>query len=292
MLRRKTLGQKSFAIFNYLLLTFISLSMFLPFLNVLAQSFSGGHAIASGQVMFWPVDWSLAYYKYVFNDVSIWRAFGISVYITVVGTAINIAMTSLLAYPLSRQEFLGRKFILLGIVFTMIFTAPLIPEFILMRNLNLVNTLWALMLPTAISAFNLIVMRSFFMQIPAEIIESSRIDGCGELRLLWGIILPLSKPVIATVGIFYSVMNWNTYKNALYYLNDRNLYPLQIKLREMLITDDINSSGNEIFADIAAASPQGIQMTVIVIATVPIVMVYPFLQKYFIKGMLIGSLKG
>lgn len=292
MVRKESLSRKLFIACNYTFLTLTALSMFLPLLNVLAQSFSGGRAVAAGEVMFWPVDFSLAYYKYVFQEASIWRAFAVSVYITVVGTFINIAMTSLLAYPLSRQEFLGRKYVLLGIVFTMIFTAPLIPEFILMRHLGLVNTLWAVMLPTAISAFNLIVMRSFFMQIPTELIESSRIDGCSELRLLWSIILPLSKPVLATVGIFYAVTNWNTYKNALYYINDRSLYPLQIKLREMLITDDITSTGNEIFSDLAAASPQGIQMTVIVVATVPIVMIYPFLQKYFIQGMLIGSLKG
>ncbi|HZG57402.1 carbohydrate ABC transporter permease [Paenibacillus sp.] len=288
---RMTGGYRAFAVANYIFLTVVTLSMFLPLLNVIAQSFSSPFAIDRGDVLFWPVEFTTIYYQYVFQDASIWRAFGISVYITVVGTCINLAATSSLAYPLSREEYVGRKQILLLVIFTMIFTAPLIPEFILIRELGLSNTLWALMVPTAISAFNLIVMRSFFMQIPKELIDSGRIDGAGELRMIWSIVLPLSKPVMATVGIFYSVMNWNTYKNALYYINDRALYPLQIKLREMLITDDIVDTGNDLFSNLATASPQGVQMTVIIVATVPIVMIYPFLQRYFVKGMMIGSVK-
>lgn len=282
---------RTFQVCNYVFLSVITLSMFLPLLNVIAQSLSSAYAIDRGDVLFWPVEFTTVYYEYVFQNASIWRAFGISVYITVIGTLINLAMTASLAYPLSRQEYVGRKAILLMILFTMIFTAPLIPEFILIRNLGLMNSLWALMIPTAISAFNLIVMRSFFTQIPTELIDSGRIDGCGELRMVWSIVLPLSKPVMATVGIFYSVMNWNTYKNALYYINDRGLYPLQIKLREMLITDDMADTGNEIFTQMATASPQGVQMTVIIVATLPIVMIYPFLQRYFIKGMMLGSIK-
>ncbi len=288
---RTTAGYRTFTVFNYIFLTLATLSMFLPLLNVVAQSFSSPFAIDRGDVLLWPVEFTTIYYQYVFQDASIWRAFGISVVVTVVGTFINLAATSSLAYPLSRDEFVGRKQLLLLIVFTMIFTAPLIPEFILIRELRLSNTLWALMIPTAISAFNLIVMRSFFMQIPKELIDSGRIDGAGELRMAWSIVLPLSKPVMATVGIFYSVMNWNTYKNALYYINDRALYPLQIKLREMLITDDIVDTGNDLFSNLATASPQGVQMTVIIVATVPIVMIYPFLQRYFVKGMMVGSIK-
>ncbi|MCI3922569.1 carbohydrate ABC transporter permease [Paenibacillus sp. TRM 82003] len=286
-----TRGYRIFSVFNYILLTVVTLTMFLPLLNVIAQSLSSPFAIDRGAVLFWPVEFTTIYYEYVFQDASIWRAFGISVYITVVGTFINLAATSSLAYPLSRDEYVGRKQILLLIIFTMIFTAPLIPEFILIRELGLSNTLWALMIPSAISAFNLIVMRSFFAQIPKELIDSGRIDGAGELRMVWSIVLPLSKPVMATVGIFYSVMNWNTYKNALYYINDRALYPLQIKLREMLITDDIVDTGNDLFSNLATASPQGVQMTVIIVATLPIVIIYPFLQRYFVQGMMIGSIK-
>ncbi len=290
MIGREHWSRKLFLICNYLFLTGLSLSMLLPFLNVIAQSFSGAVAIDRGDVLFWPVDFTLNYYQYVFDDASIWRAFGITVYITAVGTLINLAATSSLAYPLSRTEYVGRKYVLLFVLLTMIFTAPLIPQFILMRELDLVNTLWALMLPTAISAFNLIVLRSFFMQIPTELIDSARIDGCGELRILWSLMLPLSKPALATIGIFYSVTNWNKYMDALYYLNDRKLYPLQVKLRELLINDDLVDTGNLPF-DVSSQSVQGVQMAVILVATVPIIMLYPFLQRYFIKGMMIGSIK-
>ncbi|WP_391574531.1 carbohydrate ABC transporter permease [Cohnella sp.] len=290
LIGREHWSRKLFLICNYLFLTGLSLSMLLPFLNVIAQSFSGAVAIDRGDVLFWPVDFTLNYYQYVFDDASIWRAFGITVYITAVGTLINLAATSSLAYPLSRTEYVGRKYVLLFVLLTMIFTAPLIPQFILMRELDLVNTLWALMLPTAISAFNLIVLRSFFMQIPTELIDSARIDGCGELRILWSLMLPLSKPALATIGIFYSVTNWNKYMDALYYLNDRKLYPLQVKLRELLINDDLVDTGNLPF-DVSSQSVQGVQMAVILVATVPIIMLYPFLQRYFIKGMMIGSIK-
>jgi len=236
-------GRKLFLAGNYIFLTLLALAMLLPFLNVIAQSFSSPGAIDRGEVMFWPVEFTLAYYEHVFQDVSIWRAFGISVYITLLGTFINLAATASLAYPLSRPEYVGRKTIMVFILMTMIFTAPLIPQFILMRELSLVNTLWSLMLPTAISAFNLFVLRTFFAQIPNELIDSSRIDGCSEARTLWSIVLPLSKPAIATVGIFYSVTNWNKYMDALYYINDRAKYPLQVKLRELLVNRSKSRKG-------------------------------------------------
>ncbi|AJY75796.1 carbohydrate ABC transporter permease [Paenibacillus beijingensis] len=285
-----SISRRAFLISNYAFLTLLSLIMFLPFMNVIAQSLSSPGAIERGEVMFWPIEWTTQYYQYVFQDIAIWRAFGISVYITVLGTLINLAATASLAYPLSRPEYVGRRTLLIFIMLTMIFSAPLIPQFILMRELGLVNTLWALMIPTAISAFNLFVLRSFFMQLPSEIIDSARIDGCGEPRILWNIVLPLSKPALATIGIFYSVTNWNKYMDALYYINDRQLYPLQVKLRELLITDDLTDTGNLAF-EVTSQSVQGVQMAVILVATVPIIMIYPFLQRFFIKGMLIGSIK-
>ncbi|RAR45810.1 carbohydrate ABC transporter permease [Paenibacillus sp. MDMC362] len=283
-------GRKMFLVLNYIILTFLALTMLLPFLNVIAQSFSSPGAIDRGEVMFWPVEFTFAYYKHVFNDVSIWRAFGISVYITIFGTFINLAATASLAYPLSRPEYVGRKTIMIIILLTMIFTAPLIPQFILMRELNLVNTLWSLMLPSAISAFNLFVLRTFFTQIPSELIDSSRIDGCSEVRTLWSIVLPLSKPALATVGIFYSVTNWNKYMDALYYINDRTKYPLQVKLRELLVNEGLTDTGNMAF-EASSQSVQGIQMAVILVATLPIILLYPFLQRFFIHGMMIGSIK-
>lgn len=266
--------------------------MFLPFLGVLAQSFSSSEAVIAGKVLFWPIDFTWINYQYVFSDASIWRSFGITVYITVVGTLINLIATASLAYPVSRQEYVGRKLVVVMVLITMVFSAPLVPNFILMKSLGLTNTLWALLLPGAISAFNFFIMRSFFMQIPSEIIDSGRIDGCTELRMIWSIVLPLSKPVMASLGIFYAIGHWNTYMNALYYINNPALRPLQVKLRQLIDANEINidPSASQ-FSSLAHMDPEGIKMATIIIATLPIVLIYPFLQKHFVKGMMVGSVK-
>jgi putative aldouronate transport system permease protein len=289
---RYTRGQNVFNVFNLLFLTLLALAMFLPFLNVIAQSFSSSDAIINGRVGLLPKEFTMINYEYVFSDHSIWRAFGVSVYITVLGTLINLIATSSLAYPVSRPEFVGRKYIVLMVLFTMVFSAPLIPNFILIKNVGLMNSLWALMIPGAISAFNFFVMRSFFMQIPPELIDSSRIDGCGELRIITSMVLPLSKPVMASLGIFYAVGHWNTYMSALYYINKPSLWPLQVKLKKLFETDDISiDPASSVYSSLAHTSPEGIKMAVIIIATIPIIMIYPFLQRHFVQGMMVGSVK-
>lgn len=288
-MRKDSLSRKTFNLTNIIFLALLSASMFLPILNVLAKSFSGTAALTFNEVSLWPVDFTLINYEYVLSNAGILRSFAVTVYITVMGTFINLILTSSLAYPLSRDEYKGRKFFLIMILITMIFPAPLIPLFIWVNELNLMNTLWSLMLPTAVSAFNFFVMRSFFVQIPKELIDSGRIDGCGEWKILWNIVVPLSKPVMATIGLFYGIIHWNTYMHALYFINDPRLYPLQVKLRQMLITDDMDAQSAR-FTDIIG-SPEGIQMATVIVAMVPIIMVYPFLQRYFIKGMLLGSIK-
>ncbi|MDF2644296.1 MAG: carbohydrate transporter permease [Paenibacillus sp.] len=277
------------ALLNPIGLLFISLIMVLPIINIVSQSFSGPVALSTGKVVLWPVQFTWENYTTVLQQVAIWRAFGVSVVITVFGTLISLIMTASLAYPLSRHEYRERKYILLLVLITMIFHAPLIPNYLLIRSLGLLDSLWALMLPGAISAFNLFVMRSFFLSIPNELIESARIDGAGEIRTIWSIILPLSKPAMATMSIIYSVALWNNYSNALYFINKRALFPLQVKLREFVVTDSSDLANTA--GDIANLSPEGLKMAVIVIATIPIMLVYPFLQKHFIKGMLIGSIK-
>ncbi|MDI4648973.1 carbohydrate ABC transporter permease [Cohnella hashimotonis] len=271
------------------ILAVICLIMLLPIFNILAQSFSSAAAIGDQRVYLWPVEFTTSNYEAILGQTSIWRSFGVSAIITVAGTLIALAMTASLAYPLSRAEYRERKGVLTLVLVTMIFHAPLIPNYLLIKQLHMLDTLWALMLPGAISAFNLFVMRSFFLAIPGELIESARIDGAGELQTLWKIILPLAKPAMATMGIIYSVALWNNYANALYFLSERSLFPLQVKLREFIITDSSDLATTA--ADIANLSPEGLKMAVIVIATVPIMMVYPFLQKYFIKGMMLGSIK-
>ncbi|WP_370639087.1 carbohydrate ABC transporter permease [Cohnella sp. REN36] len=285
-----TKGQKWFNVFNMLLLGAIGLSMVLPFVHIIAQSLSDAVAINAGQVTFWPIGFTLGSYKLILQDPSIWIGFRNSVTVTVFGTLLNLLLTAMLAYPLSRPEYLFRRAVLLMVLFTLVFSAPLIPNYLLIKELHLLNTLWALMIPMAISAFNLFVMRSFFMNLPNELLDSAKIDGCGEFRIFWKIVLPLSKPAMATMGIIYAVAHWNRYAEAVFYVSDRRWIPLQVRLREIVFTDQYGQSDvtSELLVHL---SPEGIKMAVIVVATLPIMLVYPFLQKHFIQGMLVGSIK-
>ncbi|OAS21889.1 carbohydrate ABC transporter permease [Paenibacillus oryzisoli] len=285
-----TRGHKIFNIVNIVLLGLLGLSMILPLLNIIAQSFSNNVAINAGAVGIWPVGFTTGSYKLIMKDPTIWTGFRNSVIITVFGTLINLVMTTTLAYPLSRPEYLYRKVILIMVLITLIFSAPLIPNYLLVKQLGLLNTLWALMLPMAISSFNLFVMRSFFVNLPVELLDSAKIDGCGEFRILWKIVLPLSKPAMATMGIMYAVAHWNRYADAVYYINVRQWIPLQVRLREIVFTDQFGQS--DVTSELLMfLSPEGIKMAVIVVATVPILLVYPFLQKHFIQGMMVGSVK-
>ncbi|MEY9093187.1 carbohydrate ABC transporter permease [Paenibacillus sp. RC84] len=287
---KESRGERSFQGFNYVLLTMVGLCMILPIVHVLAKSFSSELALNQGRVSVFPVEFTLSNFAFVLSDSSVWQGFLVSVFVTVVGTLINLIATTSLAYPLSRPEYIGRRYLLLMVLVTFIFSAPLIPNYLLIKNLGLLDTVWALIIPGMISAYNLFIMRSFFSGLPGELVDSGRIDGCGEMRLIWSIVLPLSKPVMATMGLFYAVAHWNSYSNALYYINNRNLFPLQVRLREIVITDNFGEMTST-FENTLNISPEGIKMAVIVVATVPILLIYPFLQKYFIKGMLIGSIK-
>ncbi|NOU74943.1 ABC transporter permease subunit [Paenibacillus sp. LMG 31458] len=285
-----TRGHKIFNLLNIILLGILGLSMVLPLIHIIAQSLSNNAAINAGKVSLWPVGFTLGSYKLILQDPTIWLGFRNSVIITVFGTLINLFMTTTLAYPLSRPEYLFRKSILVMVLFTLIFSAPLIPNYLLVKQLGLLNTLWALMLPMAISSFNLFVMRSFFLNLPTELLDSARIDGCGEFRILWNIVLPLSKPAMATMGIMYAVGHWNRYAEAVFYIDHRNWIPLQVRLREIVFTDQMGQS--DVSSELMLLlSPEGIKMAVIVVATIPILCVYPFLQKHFIQGMMVGSVK-
>lgn len=286
----KSRGMRIFQLCNIVFLGIIACISIIPIVNVAAQSLSGARAILHGQVFLWPVDFTLTNYEYVLHNNTIWRAFGISVFLASVGTAINLLMTSSLAYPLSRPEYRGSRFILLLILFTMIFSAPLIPVYLWNKELRLLNTLWVLIIPGAISAFNFFVMRSFFKSIPSELIDSGRMDGCGEARILWSIVLPLSKPVMATIGLFYAVSHWNNYTSAVYFINNRALAPLQVKVQEIISNANIVMDEG-VSIDVSQMTPDGIKMAVVLISALPMIIVYPFLQRFFVKGLLIGSIK-
>ncbi|HZG87815.1 carbohydrate ABC transporter permease [Paenibacillus sp.] len=285
-----TLGEKTFQAVNYALLTAAAATMIVPLLHLLAMSFSSPIAADSKKVFLLPVDATAASWAHILRNESLWQSFGITVYITIVGTLVSMLFSVLTAYPLARKEFLLRKPIMLGIVITMIFNAPMIPFFLTVRELGLMNSLWALIIPGAIGTFNMIIIRTFFMGIPGELDDSARIDGCNDFRILFQIYLPLSKPVMATVGLFYAVGYWNTFQRAVLFLRDPQLWPLQMKLRAFLQSPEELAAVNLFLGDYDFNTTT-LKAATILFATLPIVLVYPYLQKYFVKGSMLGSLK-
>jgi putative aldouronate transport system permease protein len=259
-----------------------------PFIYIIASSFATQHEFMSRGFFIIPHEWTIEAYGYLLSNANFTAAFGNAVTITVSGTFINILLTSLMAYGLSKSWLKGRRAMNFMVLFTMIFAGGMIPTYLVVKELGLLNSYWALYLTTAIAPFNLIVMRSFFQNIPAELEESARIDGCSELRLFWQIVIPLSMPAVATFTLFYAVQNWNTYFYAILFLNNSADMPLQVFLRQMLIESD---SGMEVDAGGFAYTP-AVKMAAVLITAAPLLAVYPFMQKYFNKGMLMGSVKG
>jgi putative aldouronate transport system permease protein len=244
--------------------------------------------IEKGLVLF-PSILSLDAYKFIFSDITIPRSMGISVFITVAGTLINLLFTTTTAYALARKGIRGRRAIMFLIVFTMLFDGGMIPTYLVVKELGLLNTFWAVMIPNAISAFNLILMRNFFMSLPEEMYESAKIDGCNDLKIFYIIALPLSKAAIATFALFYAVTHWNNFMMPFLYLNDPDMWPIQIWLRQILIMATTDFTDVAVTINIPSKS---LQMATIVVATTPILLVYPFIQKHFIKGVVLGSVKG
>jgi putative aldouronate transport system permease protein len=273
------------------LLTVALLITLYPFLYVLSMSVSDPIYVLNNTVWLFPKGFSLETYFKVFENGEIWVAYGNTLYYTIVGTAINIAMTFLAAYPLSRRTFSGRKVIMMGIVVTMFFSGGMIPSFILIQQLGIYDTRWALLLPGAVSAFNIIIARTFFQSIPESLFESARIDGANDIGILFKIVLPLSKAILAVLTLFYAVGHWNNYFSAMLYVSDVKLQPVSMYLMKILIQnqDPTMQDMNEAL-DRVLFSMQ-LKYTMIVITTLPIVCIYPFLQKYFVNGAMIGSLK-
>ncbi|GAA1992112.1 carbohydrate ABC transporter permease [Catenulispora subtropica] len=258
-----------------------------PLYVVLATSFSSEADVAkAGGLVAWPAHPTLDAYRTVFNGGIVTRALLVSFGVTLVGTLLSVAATVGMAYGLSRRDLVGGRFILLIALFTMLFNPGIIPNFLTVKQLGLLGTYAALVLPSLVSAFNLVVLRSFFMALPGELYEAARLDGAGDFRILTRVVLPLSKGVIAVVSLFYAVGYWNAFFNAMLYLDDNTKWPLALVLRSFVTQGDAISNGEGI------ASTQAIQMAVVVVSVVPIVLVYPFLQRYFTKGVLSGAVKG
>lgn len=267
-----------------------------PFLNVFAKSLSEAHAIYTNPTMIVPHSFTLEAYEYIFSTSVLLKSFAISVFSTVVGTILNLLFTIPTAYSLSRNHAPGSKLLLWFVVVPMLFGAGLIPQYILMKNLHLLDNILVLILPGLISPFNAILMRNFFWSIPDSLTEAALIDGASELKVLTNILLPLSKPIIATIGLFYAVGHWNDYFTGLYYINDNTKWPLQVLLKSIIVDLNAMNMGTQNFnnaIDIGKVTlqPENIKAATIIFATVPIVLVYPFLQKYFTKGIILGAVK-
>lgn len=275
--------------FFMILLTFVCLY---PFLNVLAYSFSGYNAVLSRRVTFFPIDFNLDAYEQILGRTQIWIAMRTTVLVTLMGTFTSLVLTVIAAYVLSRRDLPGKKAITILILFTMYFSGGMIPTFIVVKGIGLYDTLGSLFLPQAISVFNFIVMRTFFSNLPRSLEESAEIDGASDLQILTRIILPVSLSILATIGLFYAVGYWNTYFDALLYIQDPDKYTLQLRLRSLLFGEELNNSNAYLEGIGTQVMTQSLKMATVAVSAIPILIVYPWLQRYFVKGVMLGSLKG
>ncbi|MFD0678251.1 MULTISPECIES: carbohydrate ABC transporter permease [unclassified Paenibacillus] len=288
MKRQKSSG---FEVINYALLGLMALLMIFPFWNVLVMSFSTSHLVYEGQLLFWPKQWTTAAYNVVFQNRQFIQTLQNTVFITIVGTAISMVLTTTLAYPLSKRTVKGASAMLFIAFFTMLFNGGIIPSYLLVKQLGMLNSLWSLIIPSALSVFNLMIMVSFFRSLPSELEESAKMDGCNDIGVLLRIIVPISLPVIATLTLFYAVSKWNIFFQAVMYNSDVSKMTMQVLLRQILV----QMTSDAVDAAMSGDTPKigvTVKMAMIIIATVPILLIYPFLQKYFAKGAMIGSVKG
>lgn len=294
MIVKKTIGSKIYNIFNYLILILLMAVTLYPLLYVLFASLSDSSKMATYSGFLWrPLGFSTDAYVEVMKNQLIWSGYANTLFVVIVGTVLDLFFTGLGAYVLSRKSFYLRKPITLMIVFTMFFGGGMIPTYLLVKNLGLLNSLWSLILPGLVNTWNFMIMRTYFEGIPDSLEESAKLDGANDLSVFLRIFLPLSGPIIAVMALFYGVGHWNGWFNAMMYIQDRSKFPLQLILREILIANDTNSMMGNVVVD---ADRQQIGETIkyatIMVSTVPILCVYPFIQKYFVKGVMIGAIKG
>jgi len=291
-MKRRTIGGSTFNIFNYLFLAIISMLALYPMLYIFFGSISDPVRMAQHRgLLLRPLGFSLQAYKLVFENPMVAIGYRNTLLYLVLGTTVNVILTSLGAYALSRKNLLLGNFIMFIIVFTMFFDGGLIPTYLLIKNLHIYNTIWAVIIPNAMRVWCLIIMRTGFQQVPVEMEESARLDGANDLQILYKIILPVSKPVVAAIILFYGVDHWNSYFNAMIFLRDRKLFNLQLVLREILIVNNTSETTSRFASENRYAIQISMKYAVIIVATVPILIAYPFLQKYFTKGIMVGALK-
>lgn len=290
MIGDKSLSARVFNIINATLLTIIALATILPFIHILGSSFATGAEIAEKKFLLFPTKFTLSAYKYIFSTNTILKSILVSISVTVGGTLWSMFISILTAYGLSRRDLPGRRVIMFYFIFTMLFNGGMIPSFIVVQETGLLDSLLSLVIPVSINVFNMIILRTFFQNLPPGLEESAKIDGANDFSILFRIVIPLSMPAIATISLFYAVTYWNTYMHAILYLSDAAKWPVQVLLRQVVVLAGGMGYDSSEFTDVPPPS-QSVKMAVIVVATIPVLLVYPFLQKHFTKGALLGSIK-
>lgn len=292
---KESADDRLFTILNYIILFIFTITILYPLVYIVSASFSSSTAVISGRVWLYPVEPTLAGYEAVFKHRLIMSSFLNSVFYTVVGTTINVLFTLIAAYPLSRKDFMPRNSIMALFVFTMMFSGGLIPSYLVVKELGMIDTRWSLIIPGALGVMNMIIARTYFQTtIPDELLEAAQMDGCSDFTFVRKIVLPLSGPIIAVISLFYAVGHWNQYFSALLYLKHQELYPIQLVLRDILVQNEVDASMITDVADQAARDGlrELLKFSLIVVSTLPVLIIYPFIQRHFVKGMMIGSLKG
>jgi ABC-type sugar transport system, permease component len=287
---RESTNDRAFQYINTFVLCIVAVLALIPLISVVAMSFSSRAASDMNLVSLWPVQFTFASWQYILTNADLWRSYEITLLSTLTATFLALLVTALMAYPLSKKEFRLGKVIMLGVIITMIFKAPIVPYFLTLRNIGLFNNPLVLILPHILSAYNLAIMRTFFKQFPVELEEAAMLEGCGPFQVLFRIVLPSSEAVLATLGLFYAVTVWNQFQHPLLFIQDMHLFPLQLKIRQMI------SDGSELSTTASMAginySERTLRSATVIYAILTIVAVYPYLQKYFVKGAMLGSLKG
>ncbi|MDF2927229.1 MAG: transporter permease [Paenibacillaceae bacterium] len=290
---RDSRSDKVFYFINYSILSIAALLCLMPIVNIIAISFSDPASVMAGKVTLFPIGFNVESYSVLFNGTPIVRAFRNSVILTAFGVAFSLSCTILAAYPLSRRGFYGRRFFSMAVVFTMMFSGGLIPGFMLIKSLGLLNSYGAIWMPGLVSVYNMLIVKNYFENLPEELEEAARMDGASELLFIVKIVLPLSLPMLATIALFYGVGYWNAFMSVLIYINDTARHNLMVLVQNMVRSQSIMQSMNNVQPeDVANITPEGIKASGVVVLLAPMLAVYPFIQKYFVKGVMIGAIKG
>lgn len=280
-----------FNVINMTLLIVFSLVIVIPIWNVVVSSFSSGQALAEGKFSLWPSEFTLENYQAVFRDQTIWRAFFVSIAKTVIGAGTHVLFCAMVAYGLSKRRLVGRKFYTTVGVITLYFGGGMIPVYLLIRSLGLLNSFWVYIIPSLLSYYDVIILMNFFRDVPASLEESAKIDGASDWKIFTKIFLPLSKPALATITLFNGVAQWNDFMTTKMYITDKALYPLQMKIYEIIVESQMSGMENIVTDAVVKTTTRGVQLSTIVITTIPILCIYPLLQKYFVSGMMVGAVK-